>query len=160
MHVRFVVNILGTKNCTQSALKPHNKSPETRINAEFPSSIFLLKLANKISPLYFLVLVLWFYLVLYVFYRPKSIGCTEQCYQFVIMFLLSNFIYTLNKFCHLFIHHFATYYFSQIQIAFGISFITNHSFRYYPYKQQSIPNCDPIFCWIRSMVIDKYRTTT
>ena len=44
MHVRFVVNILGTKNCTQSALKPHNKSPETRINAEFPSSIFLLKL--------------------------------------------------------------------------------------------------------------------
>ena len=44
MHVRFVVNILGTKNCTQSALKPHNKSPETRINAGFPSSIFLLKL--------------------------------------------------------------------------------------------------------------------
>lgn len=44
MHVRFVVNILGTKNCTQSALKPHNKSPETRINAEFPSSIFLFKL--------------------------------------------------------------------------------------------------------------------
>ena len=44
MHVRFVVNILGTKNCTQSALKPHNKSPETRINAGFPSSIFLFKL--------------------------------------------------------------------------------------------------------------------
>lgn len=44
MHVRFVVNILDTKNCTQSALKPHNKSPETRINAEFPSSIFLFKL--------------------------------------------------------------------------------------------------------------------
>ena len=44
MHVRFVVNILGTKNCTQSALKPHNKSPETRINARFPSSIFLFKL--------------------------------------------------------------------------------------------------------------------
>lgn len=43
MHVRFVVNILDTKNCTQSALKPHNKSPETRINAEFPSSIFLFK---------------------------------------------------------------------------------------------------------------------
>ena len=47
MHVRFVVNILGTKNCTQSALKPHNKSPETRINAEFPSSIFLLKLGKS-----------------------------------------------------------------------------------------------------------------
>ena len=39
-----MVNILGTKNCTQSALKPHNKSPETRINARFPSSIFLFKL--------------------------------------------------------------------------------------------------------------------
>ena len=92
MHVRFVVNILGTKNCTQSALKPHNKSPETRINAEFPSSIFLLKLANKILSLYFLVLVLWFYLVLYVFNCPKSIGCTEQCYQFVIN-LLSHLCY-------------------------------------------------------------------
>lgn len=47
MHVRFVVNILGTKNCTQSALKPHNKSPETRINAEFPSSIFLLEFGKS-----------------------------------------------------------------------------------------------------------------
>lgn len=46
MHVRFVVNILDTKNCTQSALKPHNKSPETRINAEFPSSIFLFEFDN------------------------------------------------------------------------------------------------------------------
>ena len=44
MHVRFVVNILGTKNCTQSVLKPHNKSPETRINAGFPSFIFLFEL--------------------------------------------------------------------------------------------------------------------
>lgn len=84
MHVRFVVNILGTKNCTQSALKPHNKSPETRINAEFPSSIFLLKLANKSLLLYIFVSVLWFYLVLYVFHCPKSIDCTERCYQFVI----------------------------------------------------------------------------
>ena len=42
MHVRFVVNILGTKNCTQSVLKPHNKSPETRINTGFPSSILLI----------------------------------------------------------------------------------------------------------------------
>lgn len=46
MHVRFVVNILGTKNCTQSVLKPHNKSPETRINTGFPSSIFLLELGK------------------------------------------------------------------------------------------------------------------
>ena len=52
MHVRFVVNILGTKNCTQSALKPHNKSPETRINAGFPSSIFLFKLYVVIYILY------------------------------------------------------------------------------------------------------------
>ena len=89
MHVRFVVNILGTKNCTQSALKPHNKSPETRINAEFPSSIFLFELANKILSLYFLVLVLWFYFVLYVFNCRESIDCTERCYQFVIIDLLS-----------------------------------------------------------------------
>ena len=92
MHVRFVVNILGTKNCTQSALKPHNKSPETRINAGFPSSIFLFKFANKILLLYFLVLALWFYLVLYVFHCPKSIGCTERCYHFVIMIVLSIFL--------------------------------------------------------------------
>lgn len=49
----------------------------------------LFKLANKISSLYFLVLVLWFYLVLYVFNCPKSIDCTERCYQFVITSLLS-----------------------------------------------------------------------
>ena len=49
----------------------------------------LLKLANKISSLYFLVLVLWFYLVLYVFYYPTSIDRTERCYQFVITSLLS-----------------------------------------------------------------------
>ena len=30
--------------CTQSVLKPHSKSPETRINTGFPSSIFLFKL--------------------------------------------------------------------------------------------------------------------
>ena len=38
--------------CTQSALKPHNKSPETRINAGFPSSIFLFKLYVVIYILY------------------------------------------------------------------------------------------------------------
>ena len=54
-----------------------------------PEICGLFKLANKISPLYFLVLVLWFYLVLYVFNCPKSIGCTERCYQFVITSLLS-----------------------------------------------------------------------
>ena len=49
----------------------------------------LFKLANKILSLYFLVLALWFYLVLYVFNCPKSIGCTEWCYQIVITSLLS-----------------------------------------------------------------------
>ena len=44
MHVRFVVNIFGTKNCTHSVLKSHSKSPETRMNVGFPSSIFLFKL--------------------------------------------------------------------------------------------------------------------
>ena len=86
----------------------HNKSPETRINTGFPSSIFLFKLANKISLLYFLVLVLWFYLVLYVFNCPKSIGCTEQCYQIVITSLLSikdsrNILISVNYTINLYI---------------------------------------------------------
>ena len=75
--------------CTQSVLKPHSKSPKTRINAGFPSSIFLFKLANKSLSLYIFVLALWFYFVLYVFHCPKSIDCTERCYQFVIKSLLS-----------------------------------------------------------------------
>ena len=78
-------------------LKSHSKSSETRINTGFPSSIFLFKLANKILSLYFLVLVLWFYLVLYVFYCPKSTNCTERCYQFVITYLLS-LKYSFQKF--------------------------------------------------------------
>lgn len=49
MHVRFVVNILGTKNCTQSVLKPHNKSPETRINTGFPDLYRLLLNCTKLS---------------------------------------------------------------------------------------------------------------
>ena len=94
--------------CTQSALKPYNKSPETSINTGFPSSIFLFKLANKILSLYFLVLVLWFYLVLYVFNCPKSIGCTEQCYQIVITSLLSikdsrNILISVNYTINLYI---------------------------------------------------------
>ena len=39
--------------------------------------------------LYIFVLASWFYLVLYVFYYPTSIGRTERCYQFVITSLLS-----------------------------------------------------------------------
>ena len=63
--------------------------PETRINTGFRHFSPLFKLANKISSLYFLVLVLWLHLVLYVFYCPKSIGYTERRYQFVITSLLS-----------------------------------------------------------------------
>ena len=68
----------------------------------------LLELANKILSLYFLVLVLWFYLVLYVFNCPKSIGCTEQCYQIVITSLLSikdsrNILISVNYTINLYI---------------------------------------------------------
>ena len=64
--------------------------------------------ANKILSLYFLVLVLWFYLVLYVFNCPKSIGCTEQCYQIVITSLLSikdsrNILISVNYTINLYI---------------------------------------------------------
>ena len=65
------------------------KEPRNAVNSAFLGSCTLFELANKILSLYFLVLVLWFYLVLYVFNCPKSIGCTEQCYQIVITSLLS-----------------------------------------------------------------------
>ena len=67
----------------------HPDSPQSLYLWAFSQFSPLLKLANKILSPYFLVLVLWFYLVLYVFNCPKSIGCTEQCYQFVIIDLLS-----------------------------------------------------------------------
>ena len=83
-------------NCTllHSQIEPNQshlikQMPEARINTGFRHSNPLFKLANKISSLYFSVLVLWFYLVLYVFNCPKSIDCTERCYQFVILILLS-----------------------------------------------------------------------
>lgn len=68
----------------------------------------LFPLANKILSLYFLVLALWFYLVLYVFYYPTSIGCTERCYQFVITSLLSikdsrNILISVNYTINLYI---------------------------------------------------------
>ena len=67
----------------------HPDSPQNLYLWAFSQFSPLLKLANKILSLYFLVLALWFYLVLYVFYYPTSIGCTERCYQFVITSLLS-----------------------------------------------------------------------
>ena len=68
----------------------HPDSPQSLYLWAFSQFSPLLEFANKISPLYFLVLVLWFYLVLYVFNCPKSIGCTEWCYQFVITIVLST----------------------------------------------------------------------
>ena len=58
-------------------------------NGYCPETCLLLKLANKSLSLYIFVSVLWFYLVLYVFHCPKSIDCTERCYQFVITNVLS-----------------------------------------------------------------------
>ena len=67
----------------------HPDSPQSLYLWAFSQFSPLLKLTNKILSLYFLVLALWFYLVLYVFNCPKSIGCTERCYQFVIIKVLS-----------------------------------------------------------------------
>ena len=74
----------------------HSDSPQSLYLWAFSQFSPLLKLANKILLLYFLVLVLWFYLVLYVFNCPKSIGCTERCYQIVIMIVLS-IIFSLKR---------------------------------------------------------------
>lgn len=84
------------------------KEPRNAVNSAFLGSCTLFKLANKILSLYFLVLVLWFYLVLYVFNCPKSIGCTEQCYQIVITSLLSikdsrNILISVNYTINLYI---------------------------------------------------------
>ena len=79
----FSLKILSF-NCQRTWNEPRNA-----VNSAFLGSCTLFELANKILSLYFLVLVLWFYLVLYVFNCPKSIGCTEQCYQIVITSLLS-----------------------------------------------------------------------
>ena len=74
----------------------HPDSPQSLYLWAFSQFSPLLKLANKILSLYFLVLALWFYLVLYVFNCPKSIGCTERCYQIVIMIVLS-IIFSLKR---------------------------------------------------------------
>ena len=76
----------------KSASKSKTKIPKTlkfQCFRDLLLYISLFKLANKSLLLYIFVWVLWFYLVLYVFHCPKPIDCTERCYQFVIMFLLS-----------------------------------------------------------------------
>ena len=78
--------ILFYENCTPFGLFD---IPQNLYLWAFSQFSPLLKLTNKILSLYFLVLALWFYLVLYVFNCPKSIGCTERCYQFVIIKVLS-----------------------------------------------------------------------
>ena len=67
----------------------HPDSPQSLYLWAFSQFSPLLKLANKSLSLYIFVSVLWFYLVLYVFNCSKSIGCTEWCYQIVIMIVLS-----------------------------------------------------------------------
>ena len=86
-------NIFFNSICTPLE---HPDSPQSLYLWAFSQFSPLLKLANKILLLYFLVLVLWFYLVLYVFNCPKSIGCTERCYQIVIMIVLS-IIFSLKR---------------------------------------------------------------
>ena len=76
-------------DCYQFVIKRLIEIAETRINTGFFKQLDLFKLANKSLLLYIFVSVLWFYLVLYVFHCPKSIDCTERCYQFVITSLLS-----------------------------------------------------------------------
>ena len=66
-----------------------NKSPDSLYLQGFPGFCQLFEFANEILLLYIFVSALWFYLVLYVFHCPKSIDCTERCYQFVIKSLLS-----------------------------------------------------------------------
>ena len=96
-------SILLSFDCHSTKIEPRNA-----VNSAFLGSCTLFKLANKILSLYFLVLVLWFYLVLYVFNCPKSIGCTEQCYQIVITSLLSikdsrNILISVNYTINLYI---------------------------------------------------------
>ena len=95
---------ISFKNCKHFASIENGKPHKHWLPAVFT----LFKLANKILSLYFLVLVLWFYLVLYVFNCPKSIGCTEQCYQIVITSLLSikdsrNILISVNYTINLYI---------------------------------------------------------
>ena len=104
---RFVLSHNNINYCHLIVTR-HRKSPQPRINAGIVGFTLLFKLANKILSLYFLVLVLWFYLVLYVFNCPKSIGCTEQCYQIVITSLLSikdsrNILISVNYTINLYI---------------------------------------------------------
>ena len=77
--------IEGIQVIVENAADVFYKSPLDIVSC----SAIIFGLANKILLLYFLVLALWFYLILYVFYCPKSIDCTERCYQIVIIPLLS-----------------------------------------------------------------------
>ena len=101
-------NIFWLQKVYQKCITKVKKEPEPPYFRGIRAKIVLLKLANKISSLYFLVLALWFYLVLYVFYYPTSIGCTERCYQFVITSLLSikdsrNILISVNYTINLYI---------------------------------------------------------
>ena len=89
---------LGSMFYTQSVLKPHSKSPETRINTGFPSSIFLLKLGvffvvlNYIC-LSFMQIHAYFY-INYIIYNGLLIFCCQNVatlYQIFNLFIISHF---------------------------------------------------------------------
>ena len=76
--------------CTQSALKPHNKSPETRINARFPSSIFLFKLGKSKGVLKYICLSFISFLPLFYFCCIYYFGSLIFCCQFVASFIITG----------------------------------------------------------------------
>lgn len=101
-------NALKLKCVFSKCFHGPKREPKKPLNKGLQGDFVLFELANKILLLYFLVLVLWFYLVLYVFNCPKSIGCTEQCYQIVITSLLSikdsrNILISVNYTINLYI---------------------------------------------------------
>ena len=69
--------------CTQSVLKPHSKSPGTRINTGFPSSIFLLKLGKSKDILKYICLSFVSFLPLFYFSCIYYFGSLIFCCQFV-----------------------------------------------------------------------------
>lgn len=69
--------------CTQSVLKPHSKSPGTRINTGFPSSIFLLKLGKSKDILKHICLSFVSFLPLFYFSCIYYFGSLIFCCQFV-----------------------------------------------------------------------------
>ena len=84
--------------CTQSVLKPHSKSPGTRINTGFPSSIFLLKLGKSKDILKYICLSFVSFLPLFYFCCIYYFGSLIFCCQFVARFIITG-RKTFDKYC-------------------------------------------------------------